>query len=276
MTFRLHHLIAALVLHVALIALLVGGVQCSSKPIKPPVIRAVLLNPDRKEAALQKQREERERQQRKREAEAEVEKKRQEDRRRAEAEQQKREAEIEKQKQLDQQLQKQLADKQKREEDTKRQKQLAEQKKAEDLARKKKEQEEERERQEQAQRDLQERARMEEEMRQESMRREIAQESAQHQATERERKLSEWSDMLQRHIQKYWIRPASAAADFQCTVHVQLLPDGSVTFAKIDKSCGSGALDKSVEDAVFRASPLPRPSDMSVFDRDLIITFVPK
>jgi hypothetical protein len=31
MTFRLPHLIAALLLHVVLLALLVGGVQCSAK-----------------------------------------------------------------------------------------------------------------------------------------------------------------------------------------------------------------------------------------------------
>jgi len=42
-----------------------------------------------------------------------------------------------------------------------------------------------------------------------------------------------------------------------------------------DQTCGSSALDKSVEDAAYRSSPMPKPSDPSVFDRDLIIHFSP-
>jgi colicin import membrane protein len=267
MTFRLRHLLAALVLHAALFGLLVGGAQCSSKPVRPPVIRAVLLNPDRKELADQKKRDEQREAERKRREEAEK-KKQAEDKRKLAEEEKRREQEAERQKQV-------AIDKQKKDDAARKQKELADRKKADELARKKKEQEQHREQQEDAQREVQERARMEEEMRQEAMRRNIAREQQQREATERERKSAEWADVLGHHIQKYWIRPATAAADFECTVHVQLLPDGSVTFAKIDKSCGSSQLDKSVEDAVYRSSPLPRPADPSVFDRDLVIIFTP-
>jgi hypothetical protein len=34
-------------------------------------------------------------------------------------------------------------------------------------------------------------------------------------------------------------------------------------------------LDQAVADAVQRSSPLPRPADPSVFDRDLTINFTP-
>lgn len=281
MTFNLRHLIAALALHALLLVVLVGGLQCAKKPVRPPIIQAVLVDP--KEMPAQKRADEQKRAEERRRLEAEkkrlteAEKKRldetrkkqqDEARRRLEQEQQRREAEVQ---------QKQLADEQKRKkaEELKREKELAEQKKAEEQARRLQEQEEQRERQEQAQRELQEKALMEEQLRREAIEREATREAAARAASERERQLAEWVDVLSRHIQRHWIRPAAAPAAFACTVHVRLLPDGTVTSARIDRSCGSGALDKSVEDAAYRASPMPRPADPSVFDRDLIIQFIP-
>lgn len=268
MTFRLRHLFGALLLHALVFALLAGGLQCSRKPERPPVIRAVLLDPDRKEVAQQKRRDEQRQAEERRKVEQERRQREEAARRRIEEEQKAREAEAARRRQAEQ-VQKQ------KQEEARRQKELAEQKKAEETARKKKEQEEARERQEQARREIQEKARMEEAMRQEALRREVEQEQQARAASERELRQAEWIDALQRHVQKHWIQPGSASADFICTVRVQLLPDGTVTSARIAKNCGTPALDKSVEDAVFRASPLPRPSDPSVFDRDLIINFEP-
>ena len=281
MTFNLRHLIAALVLHALLLFLLVGGLQCSKKPVRPPVIRAVLVDP--KEMPAQKRADEQKRAEQRRQAEAEkkrlaeaekkrlaeAEKKQQDEaRRKIEQEHQRRQAEAEK---------KRLADEaqRKKAEDLRRQKELAEQKKAEEQARRKQEQEEQRERQEQAQREIQEKARMEEQIRREAIEREAAREADARAASERERKVAEWVDVLTRHIQRHWIRPAAAPADFKCYVRVQMLPDGTVTSARIDRTCGNSALDKSVEDAAYRSSPLPRPADPSVFDRDLNIEFIP-
>lgn len=267
MILRPRHIVAALVLHAVLISLLVFGVQCSSKPVRPPVIQAVLLDKSRQQVAEQ-QRQERER--------------KAEERRRLEAAAKQREAEALRQKQAEADRQKRLAEQKRKDDEARRQKELAaqkkaeqEKKKAEEAARRKQEQDEQREKQEQAARDLQEKARMEEQMRQEAVARDVAREQAAREASEREKRQAEWVDVLARHIQKYWIRPASAGSDFQCTVNVKLLPDGSVTYAKIDKSCGSPQLDRSVEDAVYRASPLPKPADPSVFDRDLVINFEP-
>lgn len=268
MTFRLRHLLAALVLHALLFGLLAGGVQCTRKPERPPVIRAVLLDPDRKETAQQKKREEQRRAEQRRQAEREKLKREAETRRKAQEEQQRQAAE-------EAQRQRQLAEQQKKAAEAKRQKELAEQKKAEEQARKQKEQEALRERQEQARREIQEKARMEEAMRQEALRREAEREQAARTASEREVHRAAWADILERHVRKYWIRPASATGEFQCTVLVQLLPDGTVTSARVEKNCGTAALNKSVEDAVYRASPLPRPADPLVFERELIIHFEP-
>lgn len=271
MTFNLRHLLAALILHALLIAVLAGGLQCTRKPTRPPVINAVLLDPDRKEVAAQKKRsaeEQRRRQEQER-------KRQQAEKQRQEQEQQKKLAEEQKKRDAEQLKQKAAADAQrKKAEDAKRQKELAEKKKADDLAKKKQQEEEQRERQEAAKRELQEKARLEEELRREEIAREAEIEQEARAASERDAKLAQWKTTLENHVSKYWNRPGSG--DFECDVKVQQLPDGTVVSAQVVRSCGNSALDQSVQDAVFRASPLPKPADPSIFDRNLIITFVPR
>lgn len=272
MTFKFRHLLAALVLHALLIGLLAGGLQCTRKPVRPPVIQAVLLDPDRKQTAQQKRADE----QRKRLAEQERKRKEAEARRKVEQDQQQREAD--EKKRVAEAEKKRLAEeaRRKKAEEQQRQKELAEQKKAEELARKKQAEQEKREQQEQAQREVQDKARMEEQLRREAAELETAREQEARASSEREQQLAEWGAVLERHVQRHWIRPAAVDEDFACTVRVQQLPDGTVTSAQIQKTCGNAPLDRSVEDAVYRASPLPRPANPAVFDRDLLINFVPR
>jgi colicin import membrane protein len=264
MTFRLSHLLAALVLHAVLLSLLVSGAQCSLKPQRPPIITGVLLDPSRQDVARQKREEQR------RKAE-------QEQRRREEEARRKQQAEQQKQRELEQQRKATVeAARRKKEEDVKRQKQAAEQRKAEAAAQRKKEQDDKREREAAEKRETEEKTRMEQAIQEETTNRELAREQAARAASEREVKLAQWAEMLARHVERNWVRPPGAPEDFECTVRVQQLPDGTVTSARIVKSCGNALLDKSVEDAVFRSSPLPKPADPSVFDRDLDFRFIPQ
>jgi len=261
MTFRLPHLFAAVALHAVVLVLLVSGVQCTARVHRPPVISAVLLDPSRQEAAKQKRRDEQ---------------RRQEERRKAEQERTRRKAEQQKTRELEQQRQaKADAARKKKEDEAKRQKQAAEQKKAEDLARRKKEQEELRDRDATTKREREEKIRMEQAIQEEAMRRELDREQAVRAASEREVKLAQWAERLVAHVRQNYKIPPGAPPDFACQVRMQLLPDGTVNNAKIVKSCGSALLDQSVEDAVYRSSPMPRPNDPAVFDRDLTINFEP-
>ena len=278
MTFRLRHLVAALVLHVLLFGLLAGGAQCSAKVVRPPPIQGVLLDSSRKETADRKKREDEARKA------AEAEKKRREEEQRKQAEEQERarqQAEQQKKAADDKKAAealklKQAADaKKKKAEDQQKLKEAADKKKADEAAKKKKAQQDERERQESAQRELQDKARLEDEMRQEAMKRELEGEASERAASEKSKKQSAWADLLSRAIQRKWTRPSTVTQDFSCTVHVVMLPDGTVSAANIVKTCGNSSLDKSVEDAALRASPLPKPEDPSIFDRDLIINFSP-
>jgi colicin import membrane protein len=281
MTFRLPHLLAALALHVLVLGLLFGGVQCSAKPHKPPVISAVLLDPSRQD----EQRSQRDAQRKlEQQRQAEAERKRREDEARRQAEAQKKAAE---QKKAEEQkrLQAEAEAQKKKAAEAQRQKQLkmaedlkaaelkkAEQKKAEEAARHKQEQAEQAAA---AKREADERARVEQAMREEALRRDADLEQRARAEGERQTRLAEWADALVRHVQRNYTTPPGAPDDFSCQVRMQLLPDGTVTNAKIVKSCGSPALDRAVEDAVYRSSPLPKPADPSVFDRDLTINFTP-
>jgi colicin import membrane protein len=269
MSFKLRHLFAALLLHALLFTVLAGGLQCSKKPVRPPVIRAVLLDPDRKQVEQQRQQEQKRlEEQRRRE---------QEQRRKLEQEQKQREAEQQKQREEEQQRKVAEQERQRKEAEVKKARELAEKKKAEEQARVRREQELQRERQEQAQRELQARAAMEQAMREEMIRREIEQEQQARASTERERQIALWAAALEAHIRKNWVRPPGSADRFECSVRVEMLPDGSVRpgSVRITSPCGSPVLNRSVEDAVYRSSPLPRPADPSVFVRDLNITFKP-
>ena len=88
--------------------------------------------------------------------------------------------------------------------------------------------------------------------------------------------MARWKAQIEARIQRAWIKPPSAQDGFECIVRVTQVPGGEVTGVHVD-SCtgGDAALRESVENAVYRASPLPTPSNSALFDRNLILTFKP-
>ena len=52
-------------------------------------------------------------------------------------------------------------------------------------------------------------------------------------------------------------------------------PGGTVTQVKVGECNGDQAVRQSIEQAVYRASPLPPPPDPSLFERELTIHFTP-
>ncbi len=88
--------------------------------------------------------------------------------------------------------------------------------------------------------------------------------------------MAQWKALIEAKIQRNWIKPPSAQTGFECIVRVQQVQTGDVTSVHVD-SCtgGDAALRESVENAVYKASPLPAPSNPALFDRNLILTFKP-
>ena len=76
-------------------------------------------------------------------------------------------------------------------------------------------------------------------------------------------------------IRRNWAVPASAGPETKCSVRVTQLPGGDVVGVNIINCNGDDAVLRSIEAAIYRASPLPEPSDPDLFVRDLELTMRP-
>ena len=76
-------------------------------------------------------------------------------------------------------------------------------------------------------------------------------------------------------IVRNWIPPASSVQGLKCVVSVRQLPGGEVVSVVIERCNGDEAVRRSVEAAVYKASPLPLPEDPNLFDRNLLFEFEP-
>jgi colicin import membrane protein len=81
---------------------------------------------------------------------------------------------------------------------------------------------------------------------------------------------------LSARIQNAWIKPPSARAGLDCIVNITQIPGGEVTSAHVSQCNGDAAARQSIENAVYRASPLPAPPDPALFERNLVIHFHPE
>ncbi len=81
---------------------------------------------------------------------------------------------------------------------------------------------------------------------------------------------------IRQRIQRNWVKPPSARSGLECVVNVRQLPGGEVVGVIIGQCNGDDAVQRSIEAAVFKASPLPEPENPALFDRNLRITFKPE
>jgi colicin import membrane protein len=86
-----------------------------------------------------------------------------------------------------------------------------------------------------------------------------------------------WHAQIVAKIQRAWIKPASAPAGISCIVSVNQVQGGEVAAVRVNScSINDEAFRQSVEDAVYRATPLPLPPAGVPFERNLELTFAPK
>ncbi|MBL4851299.1 MAG: cell envelope integrity protein TolA [Gammaproteobacteria bacterium] len=83
---------------------------------------------------------------------------------------------------------------------------------------------------------------------------------------------------IRQKIQASWLRPANFQVGWECKVFVKQGPGGIVLSANVvEGACdGNEQFRTSVENAVYRADPLPPPEDSSLFKRELNLTFRPE
>ncbi len=97
----------------------------------------------------------------------------------------------------------------------------------------------------------------------------------QREAAQRQRWQTQYVRAITAKIEANWTQPDNWPPGTSCTVRVSQIPGGEVIEARVVHSCGDPFLNRSVENAVLRASPLPTPPDPSVFNRNIEFVFRP-
>jgi len=80
--------------------------------------------------------------------------------------------------------------------------------------------------------------------------------------------------IIRQKVERSWSRPVGETKGMQCVVRVRVVPGGEVLAATVVKSCGNALFDRSVENAVVKALPLPLPANAEMFDYFREIEFV--
>jgi len=98
------------------------------------------------------------------------------------------------------------------------------------------------------------------------------------QAARAQSELARFEGLIRQKVERNWVRPAGWTKGMECVVRVRLAPTGEVINAMVARSSGSAAFDRSVENAVYKASPLPLPEDKGLFEhfRELELRFRPE
>lgn len=83
--------------------------------------------------------------------------------------------------------------------------------------------------------------------------------------------------LIRQKVERNWVPPPGTAKDLQCTVKVRLAASGDVLTVAVVRSSGNELFDRSAENAVYKASPLPLPEERDLFDyfREIEFPFKP-
>ena len=276
----------ALIVHLAIVGILVVSFKWVDKPTLPSIdkgekiVNAVAVDAKQIEKELKgikaaETRRQRELERQVKRAEA---KRQKEEKLAADA---KRKREVEKQATAQEQeklkaLEKERKEEEKRLADTKRrreaEKQAAEQQRQQDQERLKAI--EDKRKQEQARLDEIEQKKRDEEMRRklDAEEKQRAQELSKRQQSD----IDKYRILIEAKVRQNWNVPPSAKEGMSCELLVRLIPSGDVISVQLTKSSGDTVFDRSVENAIHKASPLPVPSaETGLFDvfRDLRFPF---
>jgi colicin import membrane protein len=90
---------------------------------------------------------------------------------------------------------------------------------------------------------------------------------------ERSKALGNYKQGIKQKVVRNWNVPAKTPDELNCVVDVTQVPGGEVVNARITTCNADRAVQQSIISAVYKASPLPEPSDSSLFAREIEFTF---
>jgi colicin import membrane protein len=277
----------AVLMHLVLLALLVFSLDWTPKISHPPGIKvpieAQLVDQSQLDALEERKQAEQQRIEDAKRQKALAEQRKVEEQRKAELEakqkaeqaaKQKVEAERKRKAELEAKKKAELESKQKAEQEAKQKAAQEAKQKADAEAKKKAEAEAKKKAEAEARRKAEAAQRREAEQ---ALQQQLAAEQAGMEAARVQGVVAEYIGYIQERIERSWLRPPGSAVGLSCVVQVSLIPGGEVARVQIVRSSGDPVFDRSVETAVYKASPLPLPPDASLFKnfRDLRLIFKP-
>jgi len=88
--------------------------------------------------------------------------------------------------------------------------------------------------------------------------------------------LAEYIALIKQRVERNWVKPSGSASAIECEVYVSQIPGGEVVGVKTGRCNTDAAVVRSVEAAVYKSSPLPMPSNPTLFERNLRFMFKPQ
>lgn len=90
--------------------------------------------------------------------------------------------------------------------------------------------------------------------------------------------VDKYKAMILNAISQRWILPDNVDNRLSSQFRIRLAPDGAVMEVSLTRSSGDAILDRSAQTAIYKASPLPVPSDPATFNlfRDINLTVRPE
>jgi colicin import membrane protein len=278
--------LGAILAHLIFVAILVVSFRFSEAPLMPvgepqEIIEAEAIDEkviqaelDRIKAAEQRKQDEA---RKAREAKLQEQRRKEELKKQKAAEEKQRQAEAKKRKEQAAAEKQRLAELEK-----KRKEELAAEKKRQDAERKRKEEEarlaklEQERKEKEKQEALQAEIARQEAVLQKQLEADRLARQAEAQRQAQQSVIDKYKRDIQDKIERKWNIPATASEELKCKVKVRLSPGGDVVVVQILESSGDVAFDNSVENAIYRAVPLPIPPvDSGLFDefREVDFTF---
>jgi colicin import membrane protein len=90
--------------------------------------------------------------------------------------------------------------------------------------------------------------------------------------------VNKYKALIVNAIGRNWILPENVDSTLSSQFRIRLAPDGMVLEVTLTRSSGDSLLDRSAQTAIYKASPLPVPSDTATFNmfRDISLTVRPE
>jgi colicin import membrane protein len=104
---------------------------------------------------------------------------------------------------------------------------------------------------------------------------ELEKEKAAREATARAKATADYLSRIRGKIRGNIVVPPGVPGNPEAVFAVTQLPGGEIISVRLKRSSGNAALDAAIERAIHKSSPLPKPGQADVFNRDLELKFRP-